>query len=313
LLLTVSVGAQTETREIELPLDVPLGATLEYSATSKGQKMPGVVLMHGSGPLDRDCKIPVGIAGIHPFRHLSKELAQRGFVVLRYDKRSYYAKENNVKSMLAGLTLKRFVTDAAVACQTLSRQPEVDADRIYLVGHSQGGTLSPWVAKETSLAGIVMLAPGILSFRGQVEYQLDYQIKVMEESNRMGLMNSKIAQTKKIQAQYRELFVKLDDPGLKESDLLGGATVKFYRQYDEMGAQFVAETQKLKVPVLLINGTADLKCPEPLLKTKEAALQENPLLTIEYREGMSHELYRNNYLQFDAGVAELIAEWIDET
>lgn len=301
--------AETTSREITLPTDVPLGATIELPA-GDSKNLPGIVLMHGSGPQDRDCTIPIGMIGIHPFRRLSQDLAERGFVVLRYDKRSYYAKKNNRMDLLPSLLPSTFIDDAVTACNTLAEQPEVEPARVYLVGHSQGGTFAPSVANKVKLKGVVMLAPGILGFQEQVKYQLNYQVKELEKQNTLGVLNSKIKQTKEVFAQYQQLFDKLENEKLADTEILGGATVKYYRQYQTISSRFLSDAASLKIPSLIINGTKDLKCPAELLKEHESKLTKNSKLTIVYRDGTAHELYQSRYTRFDSGVPEKIAQWV---
>ncbi len=115
---------------------------------------PGVVLVHGSGPQDRD----ETIGGLRPFQDLAQGLASRGVAVLRYDKRTkVYEKE------LAGrtdMTVKEEVLDDALEAVRLLRATEgIDRRRIFLAGHSLGAILAPSLGVlDPSLAGIVLLA-----------------------------------------------------------------------------------------------------------------------------------------------------------
>ena len=309
-LVAAPLLADTVSRELELPGEPALGATLEMPAVRTGE-IPGVVLMHGSGPQDRDCTMPIGLTGIHPFRRFSSELSKRGFAVLRYDKRSYALRgSKDPQKDILSLTPEQFIDDAALACRILAAQPEVDSTRIFLLGHSQGGTFAPYVAQRCELAGLVMLAPGVLPFRKQVEYQLNYQLKILQEQNTLGVMAPTIAKTKDILKQYKQLFKTLDDPGLSEDKVVGGATVRFYRQYDRLSEGFVEAVKELELPALIVNGDADLKCPKELLEKLAPELKEKSDLKIVYREGTSHEFYRNKYLTFDAGAAEAVADWM---
>lgn len=300
--------AQTSSRELTIPGPYKLGATLQYPKAAN--KAPGVVLMHGSGPNNRNSSMPLGTFGIHPFKHLSRELSKRGIVVLRYDKRTHYMRENNLVKDVASVLPLDFADDAAAACDLLRTQPEVDAERVFLIAHSQGGTLAPWVAERTKLRALVMLAPGLLPLSEQVEYQLQYQLEFLNKKNTFGMLNSKIAEAEKIGEQYRALFKRIASGEVKSGEMVGGASLEFYQESDRTGREAVRKMAQLKIPTLLVNGTADLKCPAPLLESKEKELTANPNLEIIYRKGMVHELYTERYRAFDEGLAELLADWI---
>jgi len=133
--------------------------------------VPGIVLVHGSGPLDRDETIGAN----RPFRDLASGLASRGLAVLRYDKRTrVYA--SRLQADLATLTLQEeTVADAVEAVRLLRRSPGVDAERVYVLGHSLGGTALPRIASlEPGIAGWILLAapsrPLLEVWSGQMLY-----------------------------------------------------------------------------------------------------------------------------------------------
>lgn len=98
-----------------------------------------VVLVHGSGPQDRDETIPPN----KPFRDLAWGLASQGIAVLRYEKRTK-AYAASLKSEVNTFTVKEEVIDDAVeAVACLRERPEIDARRIFVLGHSLGGFLAP--------------------------------------------------------------------------------------------------------------------------------------------------------------------------
>ncbi|HSB64189.1 MAG TPA: alpha/beta fold hydrolase [Thermoanaerobaculia bacterium] len=148
----VAPGAFKE-REVQVvsgPVSLP--GTLAMPAGDG--PFPGVVLVHGSGPQDRD----ETIGGFRPFQDLAQGLASRGVAVLRYDKRTkVYQKE------LAGtrdMTIRQEVIDDALAAVHILRStPRVDPKRVFVAGHSLGAILAPRIgALDGSLAGIVLLA-----------------------------------------------------------------------------------------------------------------------------------------------------------
>jgi len=114
-----------------------------------------VLLVHGSGPNDRDETIGPN----KPFRDLAWGLASQGFVVLRYDKRTkvYPEKMSNIVSTI---TVKEEVIDDALEAVSLLRSiPEVDSLHIVVLGHSMGGYLLPRIgAADTGIGGLVVLA-----------------------------------------------------------------------------------------------------------------------------------------------------------
>jgi dienelactone hydrolase len=129
-----------------------LPATLSLPS---GRIIGSVVLVHGSGPNDRDETIGPN----KPFRDIAWGLADRGIAVLRYEKRTL---QHGVRMAAAteGVTVREETTeDAGLAAELLRSRKEVDPQRIFILGHSLGGTLAPRIANEApSLAGIIILA-----------------------------------------------------------------------------------------------------------------------------------------------------------
>jgi dienelactone hydrolase len=115
---------------------------------------PGVVLVHGSGPNDRD----ESLGPNKPFRDLAEGLATKGIAVLRYDKRTRVHPGRVVSS--TSFTVKEEVIDDAVAAvKALRATPGVRSDRIFVLGHSLGGMLAPRIAAaDPSIAGLIVLA-----------------------------------------------------------------------------------------------------------------------------------------------------------
>ena len=118
---------------------------------------PLLILVHGSGPNDRDETLGPNT----PFRDLAHGLATRGIAVLRYDKRTFAQKEKLLKQGLEKtITIKEEVLDDVMATLDKARSlPGIDSNRIFVLGHSGGGSLAPLIAqRDGRLAGIILLA-----------------------------------------------------------------------------------------------------------------------------------------------------------
>lgn len=135
----------------------PVG-TLSFP--SSGGPFPAIVLVAGTGPHTRDA----GMSLHKTLAVLADHLTRQGFAVLRYDKRGVGLTGG---ALHPGSTTDQYAADALAAVRFLQRQPNVDAGRVGVVGHSEGGIIAAMVAAEApaDVAFIVMLAgtgvPGI--------------------------------------------------------------------------------------------------------------------------------------------------------
>jgi hypothetical protein len=131
---------------------------------------PALVLVHGSGPNDRDES--VGSAKV--FRDLAEGLSSRGIAVLRYEKRTRQFPRKCAAD--ANFTVNQeTVEDAAQAVTLLRSQPKIDPARIFVLGHSMGGYLAPRIlSRDPKIAGFVVLAGNVRPMDELIVDQVEY-------------------------------------------------------------------------------------------------------------------------------------------
>lgn len=145
--------------ELSIPVEGKDGWELPGTLTlPKGDgPFPAVVLVHGSGPNDRDETLGAN----KPFRDIAEGLAGQGIAVYRYDKRTYvYGQEMAADR---NLTLKEeTVQDAVSAIKLLAEQEKIDPEKIFVAGHSLGGQAIPAIytalEEQADAAGYIYMA-----------------------------------------------------------------------------------------------------------------------------------------------------------
>ncbi len=133
---------------------------------------PAVVLVHGSGPNDRDETIGPN----RPFKDIAWGLASQGIAVLRYDKRTKAHADLFTPEVLESLTLDEETSDDAIlAAKLLAKDKRIDPMQIYVLGHSQGGIAAPRIGEQyPDLAGLIILAGLAGRLEDTVKDQLTY-------------------------------------------------------------------------------------------------------------------------------------------
>ena len=155
----VSVGAATEWA-LPATLTLPTGTG----------PFPAVILVHGSGPNDRDETVGPN----KPFQDLAWGLASQRIVVLRYDKRTrvYPGKVTE----LPNFTVKEETIDDVLAAVALLRKTQqIDQRRIFVLGHSLGGMLVPRIGiADQGIAGFIVLAGATRPLEDEWVRQFEY-------------------------------------------------------------------------------------------------------------------------------------------
>jgi hypothetical protein len=231
---------------------------------------PGVVLVHGSGPHDRD----ESVGGAKVFKDLAWGLASRGIVVLRYDKRSRVAPET-----LSGRPFTvndEVIEDARQAVTALLQVSQVDRRRVVLVGHSLGATLAPRIAAaESRLAGIVMLAAAA---RPLEEVALD-QIRYLTSDA------TAIAAAEAMVRQVR-------DPALAPAavvDFVGSRIPGAY--FLDLRAYRPTEVARsLNRPIFVVQGGRDYQVTDVEFELWAKALSDRPNATLRRYPALNHLL-----------------------
>lgn len=214
-------------------------------------RFPLLVLVHGSGPCDRD----ETVGGMKIFRDLAYGLARKGIAVLRYDKRT---KVYGNRSTEPGqpMNYDSETTDDAVSALRLAASlPQVDSTRMFVLGHSLGGMLVPRIVQRAGadrVAGGIVLAGPARTMRELLTEQLAYLASVKGESETDvqvqvdGMMASLPESYREMDNSYRPLEaaaaleipllflqgerdyqVTMQDFGLWRSALAGKADVSF--------------------------------------------------------------------------------------
>jgi dienelactone hydrolase len=241
-----------------------LGATLTLPAGSG--PFPAVVLVHGSGPQDRDETVGAN----RVFRDLAEGLSSSGIVVLRYDKRTkIYPNKMGPNPTVDD----EVVLDAMAAVRMLAARPEVDPKRVFVIGHSLGAQLAPEIAvRAGNVAGVVLLAPP-----GRPPWDV-----LLAQMRYLGAPQEQIDDIERKAAILRQ--------GKAPEGNLMGASGTYWKDWGSRDG--IAMAKKLGKPVLVLRGDRDYQVADEDLAAWKSGLQDQKDATVTTLPHLNHLFIR---------------------
>lgn len=284
----------TEEVKVENEKDkITLAGTL--SLPKKEGNFPAVILITGSGPQNRDEEM----LGHKPFLVLSDYLVKKGFAVLRMDDRGFGESTGKFKNA----TTLDFVNDIQAGVAYLKTRNEINKKKIGLIGHSEGGLIAPMVAGNSKdIDFIILLAgPGL---RG--DKLLLLQKELIEKQ--MGVAEAEVIKGQEI---YREVYKLINYSSANDEKLKQNIENVFKSKSklkDEMANKYITEVtspwmynflkldpavylEKVKCPVLVLNGSKDLQVPAEAnleIIKKTLAKSGNKTVTAKILPNLNH-------------------------
>jgi uncharacterized protein len=328
--------------EYEITAQHPEGHLLQGTLTIPEGRGPFscAVLISGSGLQDRD----ESLMGHKPFLVIADFLTRNGIAVLRFDDRGVGGSVVEDRATLVNATTEDFATDVAVMVRAVRNHSEIDARRVGVIGHSEGGLIGPMVAVgDSKLAFVVMLAgPGVagdellpvqqarlLETSGADQDLIDALVhasmtlyEIMEMGSHEEMPRKEMEELVAIQFEAqgidvsKELFEQAVDEGL---EVMLSPWMQYFLFYDP--APTLAQ---VTCPVLALNGSKDVQVDarQNLTAIEQIKIESGNDITIIELDGLNH-LFQpattgavSEYAQiettFDPGALAIMTEWLLE-
>ncbi len=244
----VDRGSFTEEKVTVGAEDWPLPGLL--TRPKRADRPPLVILVHGSGPQDRDETIGPNT----PFRDLAHGLSSRGVAVLRYDKRTKaHASRLAAPAVAARITVMDEVVDDVLATLAKARRISgIDPDRVFVLGHSLGGALAPLIAqKDGKLAGLILMAASNRPPHELIRDQLDH-IKKVDPDQAVALAKDKTID---------DALARMKAGKARDDEMVLGASVHYWKSLAEVQSAKIVGSQT-RLPVLVLQGARDYQVTE---------------------------------------------------
>jgi pimeloyl-ACP methyl ester carboxylesterase len=314
-LITVASRVQTARNPTDVDVRIPsagfsLAGTLTTpTATAARVRSPAVVLVARSGPVERDAVI----AGVPLFAQLAADLADRGFVVLRYDNRGVGQSGGRLETV----TLQEYGDDTVAAVKWLEKRKEVDRRRIAVVGHGEGAAVAMLAAaREKKISALVLMEA--MGTRG---------VDLILEQQQSSLDRLKVPESErpsKVELQKKILDAAITGNGWEAlpPDIRARADSPWYRSL--LTFDPVEVMPRIKQPILVVHGELDKEVPPHHGQRLVAAAntrKKAPPATLVALPGLNHLLVPAKTgdvaeypllpeKRISADVARAIADWL---
>lgn len=315
--------------ERELVVDVhPEGLRLAGTLTRpKGTagKLPLIIFVTGSGPQNRDEEL----MGHKPFAVLADSLTCAGFMTYRYDDRGVAKSTGDY----ASATLSNFVIDAQSVFRYMYQHPEVDASRIYLLGHSEGGYIVARVAElESKVSAVISMAGPAEPFKALLLTQMDKMNELanlpvaIRQANRKineatfqlasdpklskdalatkleSLLKEHLAATNLVPEAQKEQFIR---------SIIAQVSSAYFREF--LSTDPAKTWQAIKCPIVAFFGSKDAQVsPSNAKRLSQLA----PKAKIKVFEGLNHLMQPaktgaiQEYAQIETTISPKVIQWL---
>ncbi|MFC2949874.1 alpha/beta hydrolase [Virgibacillus sediminis] len=280
---------------------------------------PLLVMVHGSGDLDRDENTKR--RPINAFKEISDFAVKKGIATLRYDKRGVGKSEADFYK--AGL--HDLIEDAVAAIRFGKAHPTVDDQKIILLGHSEGSIIAPAIHEEEPVQGLILLSGTAEPLAETTAWQREMMKEDIRTSTGLeGWLLHLLKVDKKIEKMNRKLIDKMKN---STEDVIRYKGKKINAKWDREHRNYNVRDYlpRVEVPVLAITGTKDVQV-KPQQLDDIANLTAGPCET-HLIEDLTHILRKTDEQRFskilkdykrqvkepvDQTVLEIIGKWLNK-
>lgn len=245
------------------------------------ENISAVVLVQGSGPSDMDETVYEN----KPFLEIAEYLSTNGIAVIRYDKRTFTHGAKMVQELGGSLTVaEETIEDAVLATDILKADPRINADKVFILGHSLGGSLAPRIhAAGGNYAGLIFFAG---SPRSLLEIIADQKMLYVKETMEGVELEEALKSFELVGEQFAAIENMPDDKA-KASTETNGASLFYYK--DNLINKASDYLKDIKVPILVMQGKNDLQVfYDKDFQSYKELLGDRSNVTFKLYEGLNH-------------------------
>ena len=276
-------------------------------------QFPAVLLIPGSGQTDRNDNAKK--LKINAFVDISRFLTNHGIASLRFDKRGVGKSQGNYWE--TGFYDR--INDVAAALNFLKRHKNINSDKVFLLGHSEGALISTNLAGTgAEVAGIILLAGSAQSGELVLKWQALEIVKNLRGFNGWLIRAFHIDVSK---SQSKKLYkIKQSTKDWYRQAIVLKFNAKWFREF--MAYDPTEDLSRIKIPVLAITGSKDIQVnPEDLQKM--AYLIKSPfeqhlikdmthILRIEQGEANISNYKKEINRPVEPKLLEIILNWLEK-
>ncbi len=226
---------------------------------------PAVLILVGSGPINRDGN-NVSHGFLNIYNQLAEALAEKNYVTFRYDKRGV----GKSKGEFHNIGLWDLVDDAKEAFRFLTKQPFVDKEKIFVIGHSEGSIIATEVAKDEDAAGLILLGGAAETLYEAMTYQRKQVSEALQNMKGIkGLFIKLLRIRQRVERQEKMFDMRIERSDVDSFRMQGQfINAKWFREHF---AHDVKESLKdVTCPILAMTGEKDVQSnPEKVFEVNK--------------------------------------------
>jgi len=240
--------------EVTIHAEFPLSGTLTLPKLEK-KSYPAVLIISGSGKGNRDGNLRN--MNLNVYKELAEFLTMNGCITLRYDKRGTHQSEGNYYKT----GLNDLINDATDAVNFLRSHNQVDSEKVFILGHSEGALLTPAVYHKTRVCGLILLAGAFQPSKTITQLQADQLYNEMKNAPGIkGLFFRLLNIPAKAKKQNEKLLKRIIDSDQAVMRVKGiRINAKWMRE--TLAFDVSKYLRGLTCPVLVVSGEKDVQVP----------------------------------------------------
>lgn len=279
-----------------------------FTVPNGSGRFPTIIIAPGSGPNDRDATLPMvggnvaclypALLGdtLHPYRDLSDALVDSGYAVLRYDKVEY-----TYPTSLGTISFHKLWLPVESAIDYVKTRPDVDTTQIILLGHSEGSSLIPYIARgRNDVKALISVAGARKPLDSILAYQFVYITKTC---------GGDTVQAKAQAAQVLSYFDLIRTNNWNASTpALFGVPASVWYDYVNVTDSVAINYNLNNLPTLFLGLGLDINVPPAeLIRFQNEVTITNDFWSIQ---GLIHYMTPNNDPRVSEALTDTIVYWL---